>query len=121
VVDDDAITCTADGAAYERVTCELGCNDEPVPHCRYIEPRYLADVCDIAALDASLVIESSGTLDPQLSSNCNGGIVAQTGAPTICVLRYRTITINEGSTLRILDSVPDTLGNAVALIADDDP
>lgn len=121
---DDALTCNATGDGYERVPCELGCKTEPAPHCGYIEPRYLPDVCDLPAESETLIISSSASFDPNLDSNCNGGIVAQTGAPGICVVRFRKIEITADAELRITgkaDTVkPENVGRSIAFVADDE-
>lgn len=117
---DDALTCTADGVGYERQTCELGCFSGPTPHCGYIEPRYAPDACDSFDTVEDFVVSSSASIDPQLDSNCTGGIVDQPGAPSICVMKYRSITIPADRTLTIFDTIAPTPGRVVALVADTD-
>jgi len=120
---DDAMTCNASGDGYDPVGCDLGCSETPKPHCKYIEPRYLPDVCDSAATEDKLVVNGMTTLDPNLDSNCNGGVVSQAGAPAICVMRYRTIDVTENGQLKLTGKsdagVSDTVGRAVALVADE--
>lgn len=116
---DHAITCTDDGAAYEHVPCDLGCLDSPKPHCAYIEPRYLPDICDAVATDDELTITSSATFDPNLDSNCNGGVIEQTGAPAICVVRYRKIVIESDKTLTVVGPPTGLPGRPVAFVSDD--
>lgn len=116
---DAALTCNASGDGYDRVLCELGCVDSPSRHCAYIEPRYVPDVCDSPAIDESLMVSSSGSFDPNLDSNCTGGLVQQPGAPDICVVHYRRISVLGGTTLTMI-GVDGKTGRAVALVADDD-
>ncbi len=59
-----------------------------------------------------MTFSTSGTLDTDLDSNCNGGVVMQDAAPPICVLRYGTISITDQSTLSIMGS------RVVAFVAD---
>jgi hypothetical protein len=96
----------------------------PAPHCGYIEPRYLPEICDQPAQIENLIISGSASFDPNLDSNCNGGIVAQTGAPGICVVRYRRIEIAADTALRIsgrADTVkPENVGRSIAFVADDE-
>lgn len=119
-IGDDALQCTSDGMAYQHVSCDLGCLEVPTPHCAYIEPRYLPDICDTVAADDSFNVASSAMLDANLDSNCTGGIVAQTGAPAVCVLHYRTITIQSGATLQLGDTPSVTPGRVVAFVADEE-
>lgn len=107
-------TCGPDGRVASSEECALGCVDSPAPHCRYIEPRYLPSICDASATIASLVISSSGALDTNLSTTCNGGVVQQTGGPEICVMRYGTIQIESGV------SIVATGARALALVSDRD-
>lgn len=120
---DDALTCNATGDGYEHLTCDLGCSATPKPHCKYIEPRYLPEMCDMAASDESLVVNGSTSLDPNLDSNCNGGVVSQAGAAGICVLRYRQIAITANGQLKLTGKsdtgAPDTVGRVVAFVADE--
>jgi hypothetical protein len=120
---DDAFTCTASGDGYERVSCDLGCTATPAHHCKHIEPRYLPEVCDSPAAEEKLFVNGSTTIDPNDDSTCNGGVVPQAGAPAICVLRYRKITVTSDGQLKILGKVEPGLslaGRAAALVADED-
>jgi hypothetical protein len=70
--------------------CAAGCVETPTPRCAYLEPTYLPDVCDEPAVEAHLDL---GAFNTNVDSECNGGVVAQTDAPDICIVRYSTITI----------------------------
>ncbi|MDB4962133.1 MAG: hypothetical protein JWP01_2132 [Myxococcales bacterium] len=113
--------CGSDGLLGAPQACALGCVDAPSPHCAYIEPRYLPDICDVQATQAALTISNSGTLDTSLDVNCNGGIIPQTGAPDICVVHYGSITVESGKTLTVIGRTEMMYegGRAVALVADD--
>jgi len=117
---DDALTCNATGEAYEHVACELGCKTMPMPHCGYIEPRYLPTVCDTLANESSLEVGNTASFDPNLDSNCNGGLVPQTGAPDICIVRYGTISIPAGVTLTIAgkEESRELAGRPIAFVSD---
>ena len=104
--------CGSDGLPASSETCALSCVNEPNPHCAYLEPKYLPDICDVLANQETLVISSSGTFDTNLNSNCNGGVVTQAGGPEICVVRYGTITIEDGMSLTV------TGARVLALVAD---
>lgn len=114
---DAALTCTATGNGYEEVACEVGCSDSPAPHCKYLEPKFLPGVCDSPAQLDNFTITTSGTLDPNLDSNCTGGVVIQAGGPSICVLRYNSISVAAGAVLTISGAQKST-SNAIAFVAD---
>ena len=102
-------TCGADGH-FSAEVCDVSCIDGPTPHCSYLSPKYLPDVCDALATAAHLDL---GPFNTDIDSQCNGGIVPQAGGPDICVLRYSTITIPAGIEAKI------TGHRALALVADD--
>lgn len=106
-----------DAGEYVSEACTAGCIDAPEPHCAYLEPQYLPDVCDVPALDIDSrldVLELGDYLNTDAVQVCTGGVVAQTdGAPDICVVRYRTIRQAEGVTTRVAGS------RVLALVADD--
>jgi hypothetical protein len=116
---DDALTCNATGDGYEHVACDLGCKNEPTPHCGYIEPRYLPDICDSPAA-TDLTISTSGSLDPNLDLNCNGGLLSQPGAPSICIVHYRNINVAANATFQVVGVAETNVGRAIAFVADDD-
>lgn len=111
-----------DASGMETVeTCTQGCMDTPTPHCAYLEPRYVPDICDTRAA-SPLTVNQSGTLDSDLDATCNGGVVTQAGGPAICVMHYSTITIGAAATLKVVSSQNQNLagpGRAIALVADD--
>lgn len=112
--------CGSNGVLSVAEPCALGCVEAPTPHCAYLQPKYLPSVCDVPSAEPSLTISNSGTFDTSLDSNCNGGIVVQNGAPSICVAHYGTITIQAGKTLTIIGrtEIPNEGGRSVALVAD---
>ncbi|MBA3462246.1 MAG: hypothetical protein H0T46_19955 [Deltaproteobacteria bacterium] len=71
-------------------------------------------MCETPASALSFEVTNSGSIDTSLDSTCNGGIVPQPGAPSLCVLRYGRINVPAGITLKIVGTRP------VALIADVD-
>lgn len=109
--------CDANGVSHPQA-CAAGCLEAPTPHCAYLQPRYVPTACDSPAAQDSLTITNSATLDPNLDSTCTGGVVDQTGGPTICVVRYRTIEIASGVTLTI-HNTPEANGRTLAFVADD--
>jgi hypothetical protein len=116
-VGDNALTCTTGGDAYEQIACDVGCLDAPTPHCGYIEPRYLPDVCDTPALLPSLTLTGASSVDVNVETTCTGGVVEQIGAPAICVVRYGTITI-EADAVVSLPGRWDPPGRAIAFVSD---
>lgn len=122
---DKVAACTAAGET-QLISCELGCVDAPTPHCGYLEPKYLPDVCKSPATSDLLSVAESGGLDPDVTSNCNGGVVEQPGAPGICVVRYRRIRIEEGATLTVIGKFPVEHGSwiapgrSIAFVADEE-
>lgn len=109
--------CDASGMSHPQ-QCAAGCVDGSSPHCAYIAPRYVPNACDSPATQASLTITNSASLDPNLDTNCTGGVVDQTGGPSICIVRYGTIDITDGVTLSV-HNTPEATGRTVAFVADD--
>jgi hypothetical protein len=56
--------------------------------------------------------------DPNLDSNCTGGVVPQPGAADICVVRYGTIDVGSAATITLVGSA--TVGRSIAFVADAD-
>jgi hypothetical protein len=104
--------CDSNGAPSTLDACAMGCVDGPPSHCAYVTPRYIPTACDTPATD-SLDITSNTTLGTDLDTACTGGIVTQTAAPDICVVRNKTITVEAGATLRATGT------RLLALVADD--
>jgi len=105
--------CGSDGAPTTFDQCMNGCSMDPAPHCLQIVPRYVPDSCDTQASD-DLDIGSNATFGTDLDTACTGGVIHQTAAPDICVVRNRTITIESAATLRV------TGARLLALVADTD-
>lgn len=115
---EQALQCNADGDGVDAVACGGGaCVDGAAPHCPYLQPRYLPDVCDTLAEQSALEFTNSGDFDPNLDTNCTGGIVDQPGAPSICVVRYASISVGSNATLRMTGLVAG-MGRVIALVAD---
>lgn len=123
--DDRAVVCNATGDDYDVVQCENGCSLEEAG-CRacpvgmetctpttHIVPKYLPDVCDQAATEASLTVSSSTEIDTSVDAQCTGGIVAQSSGPAICLLRHGSITVTQTGILKTKGT------RALALVADD--
>ncbi|MCW5804058.1 MAG: hypothetical protein KIT31_16920 [Deltaproteobacteria bacterium] len=94
--------CTNDGVFVVAETCGLGCVDTATtePHCAYLEPKYLSNICDEPSTANQITFQTS-TYDTNLDMNCTGGIVPQNGGPEICVVRANAISIPQGATLTI--------------------
>jgi hypothetical protein len=105
-------SCGPDGAPTTFEACAQGCVADPQPHCAHLVPRYLTSVCDSPAT-TDFDQAADATLGTDLDTSCTGGIVQQTAAPEICVVRNKTITIDAGVTLKA------TGGRLLALVADD--
>jgi hypothetical protein len=97
------VTCDADGLIAAEEACAAGCVNSVTQgdHCAYLSPKFLPDVCDELAAEATFVVSNSGTFDTDLDTNCNGGIVVQADGPEICVLRYGTFVIEPDVTLDV--------------------
>lgn len=108
-----ALVCNTEGDGYQLTACNTTCIDTPAPHCAYLQPRYAPDICDAPATAAPMDITNSGTLDTGLDANCNGGIVPQTGAADLCVMRYKSIVIEANQTVTVIGP------RALSLVADD--
>ena len=106
-------SCGPDGAPTTFEACAQGCVTDPQPHCAHLVPRYLASVCDTAATADLDLTANLTTLGTDLDTACTGGVVTQTAAPEICVVRNKNITIETGATLKA------TGGRLLALVADD--
>jgi hypothetical protein len=113
---DMAFTCSSTGNGYELQPCDLGCSDVPASHCKYLQPKYLPDICDVPAVVATLSISSSGMIDPNLDTSCTGGVVSQGGAD-ICVLRAGSIEITSSAVLSVVGT-SDMHGRVIAFVAD---
>ncbi len=102
---------------YVSEACPAGCVEAPEPHCAYLEPQYLPDVCDVPALEVDSrldLLELGDYLNTDAVQVCTGGVVTQTdGAPDICVVRYRTIRVPAGVEVRVEGA------RVLALVADD--
>jgi hypothetical protein len=116
---DMAFTCNPMGSGYALESCDLGCADTPTPHCKYLQPKYLPDACETSPSTVDMVVSSSGMLDPNLDSNCTGGVVTQNGASDLCVIRYKSFTLTADATLDLV-GLTATTGRAVAFVTDDD-
>lgn len=107
-------SCDADGMPLADESCLLSCKTEATPHCAYLEPKFLPDVCDSAATEASLVIEATQQFDTRTDLLCTGGIVAQVDGPEICVVRHADVTVQAGKRWTFIGT------RAVAIVADGD-
>lgn len=96
-------TCGPDGLPSEVTECSQYCvpgTTVSEAHCAYLEPMYLPDICDAPAQAAALELANNIELDTSADATCNGGIVAQTNGPEICVIRHSTITISANILIR---------------------
>jgi hypothetical protein len=107
-------------------SCAGACVDSPSPHCEYIQPRYLPDVCDTPGV-GTFEINQSGTFDTDLDVNCTGGIVTQAGGDAICVVRNASIKIDADATFHVISSLNRNVsanmfgkGRAIAFVSDQD-
>ena len=108
----ELITCGADGQEANVEGCDRGCIDAPAPHCAHIQPRYLPNACDADASAQFLDVVTDLDLDTDDAATCTGGIVAQAGGPSICVVHYGIVTVETGATLRAHGT------NALAVVSD---
>ena len=106
--------CSGSGAWTPAETCIFDCVASPTPHCAYLQPKYLPDICDAVATDDKFEITSSATMDTTADPSCNGGILPQTGGPDICIVRYKTISIDANKTFAVKGT------RALALVSDGD-
>jgi hypothetical protein len=111
-----AFTCNANGNGYELDDCTLGCSDGPPAHCKYLQPTYMPDVCDTPAQQATISFTGSGTFDPNLDTNCTGGVLTQTGADDVCVVHYGSIDVAADAAVTVIGA--STGGRAIAFVAD---
>lgn len=117
--DGNLFRCDADGNAVMEETCLAGCVADASPHCAYLEPRYAPDICDTPASDAELNISGNGTFDPNLDTNCTGGVIEQPGTTALCVVHYGSITIQADSVLAISGKT-NRRGRVIMFVADGD-
>lgn len=115
---DELQSCSADGTTVTTVeTCALGCAPGNVlgdaARCRTLAPVWIPNVCNIPAAEAE-VVYLNGTLDTTVDTTCNGGLITQSSAPPICVIRYGKITFTAARTLTVVGS------RTVAFVADTD-
>src|SRR6185295_15876279 len=127
------VICNADGRVTSATTCALGCSISDVPHCRSLVPSHGVGV-PTGVDDSDLDINNNATID---TSSCTSvpnavaltigstttslvgaphvAVVAQLGAPPICVVKYHNIAIAAGAVLTIKNSA--AVGEALALEA----
>ncbi len=93
-------------------TCALACSETPVSHCTRIVPTVeaIASVCDEEAPLPQL--PNVPTLDTNIDADCTGGVFSQMSGPAICVVRYKSIQIDQ--TLAVVGS------RVLALVSDED-
>jgi hypothetical protein len=115
---DSAFTCNAAGNGYELDPCGLGCSDSPTSHCKYLQPKYVPDICDTVASQPAFNVTSTGTFDPNLDSNCTGGVIDQPGAPSICVVRAGSIAFKTGVVMTVTGR-GTTTGRSIAFVSDE--
>lgn len=118
--DGNVRTCDAGGAESVRETCSVGCATSPTPHCQYLAPSYLPDICDHAATSGARVVSSDTTLDTSSLPSCNGGILMQVGDPRVCVLRYSSFSLASGVTLTAQPGLTSEHRPALAIVVDDE-
>jgi hypothetical protein len=104
--------CGSDGRPQSMETCRAGCVDSTTPHCGYLEPKYLPDICDQLATLPELLISGNSTLDTSLDASCSGGVMNQVDGPQICVIRHSAIRVEAGATLSVTGT------RALALVGD---
>ena len=109
---DSVAQCGADGRVASSVVCAGTCVADPLARCTNIVSRYLPNVCDSPASSVALVVSSSATFDTNLDANCNGGVLPQPGAASLCVVRHGVIRIEAGVELSVIGA------RALALVAD---
>lgn len=115
--DGNVLSCGTDGTESVGETCHAGCTADPAPHCSYIQPRYLPDLCDQRASGSLAMTQDVMTTD---TTTCNGGTIVQVSDTPVCVLRYATISIASGVTVRVAPATVDSGPvPALALVADD--
>jgi hypothetical protein len=116
--DELALVCNSSGDSVDATACPGGdCVAGVAPHCPYIEPRYVPDICDAPPSNDSLVLSGTGTFDPNLDSNCTGGVVRQAGAAELCVVYYGSITVTADATITI-GTRSRGMGRVIAFVAD---
>lgn len=108
------VTCGPDGDVAQTVSCVAGCGASPEAHCVHIVPKYIPTACDVPTSNSPIDVMGAGMFDTDLSSNCTGGVVVQTGGPELCVVRHSTVTIHASAMMRFIGS------RAVALVSDGD-
>lgn len=104
--------CGADGLVAQSDTCVAGCMPDmsggSADRCGYIEPAWLAGVCDEPAAKPEALLSS--TLDVQQDSACTGGVIDRDGT-MFCVVRAARIAIGD---LKVTGT------RAIAFVADNE-
>lgn len=113
---DRVVACAGGGTRYDEVeVCIGGCATSPSVHCATLSPSNIAASFDgIAPLEAHVVVgvdeyvdTTDCSLHDPLSSIDTGVIVAQDGGgPSVCVLRFASLTVPSGTVLRARGSMP---------------
>lgn len=128
---DTLVVCGANGTVSSTTSCALGCATSPSTHCKALVPSYgipapsgtnlpnlLVDMdatlnittCSGSAPTATLTIGTTMTTlsAPQVS------VLTQISAPPICIVRFNTVTVQNGTTLTIVN---DSTGHGLSLQA----
>jgi hypothetical protein len=110
------LTCASDGSGTSVTdTCIAQCAAGTMAvaaHCKYLEPKWLPDICDMPATVDTFNPNASAQYSSDLDTNCTGGVITQTGGRSICVVRAKAITIASIITLTVTGSRP------IAFVAD---
>lgn len=110
VCDQASRTCAPCSADEQ---CETGYCSASTNLCEsgILTPKYVPGACDGSGV-APLVVSMDAVIDTSDDTWCHGGIIPQTSAPEICILRYTTIDVT--ATLTLVGT------RVVALVADGD-
>lgn len=130
---DTLVACSAGGTVTGATNCALGCSTSGSPHCLSLVPSYSAgvptgvdafdlDVNDAAILDISNCTSTPNTVSLTIGATTTSlvgspriAVVAQSGAASICVVKYHNIIVEAGKVLTIQNS--SSVGQVLALEA----
>lgn len=132
---DTLVVCNAGGTVTSATNCALGCSTSGSSHCLSLVPSYSAgvptgvdafdlDVNDTATIDISSCTSTPNTVTLTIGATVTSlvgspriAVVTQSGATSICVVKYHNITIRAGKVLTIKNS--SSVGQVLALEAED--
>jgi hypothetical protein len=99
-------TCRGDGSGMVTSPCMFGCNAAGTA-CQHLSLSNLPlTTCDAQATGGNDLVLSAGTMTINTDTDSRCIVVAQSGGPAICELRFYDVLVDTGTTLTVTGSRP---------------